>query len=166
MGYRKSLLYFSVGFLNSLSLYALKYSDSFLYKLLVSVTIIFSYAANLALCWDSFVEEWFIFMDAIIFGCNSTLSVVLLFNEDVTLSSSGDSSAVTCAFVSFFSAFLIVMYNYLSSVKSNEVEHNAVTFSINSVGAADFVYNEDGVDEYDIKNFLIDHFVEGFRCAL
>ena len=165
MGYRKSLLYFSVGFLNSLSLYVLKYSDNFVEKLFVSITIIFSYAANLALCWDNFIEEWFIVMDAIIFGCNCTLFMVFISGKD-NVSSLEDSSSLTSAFISFFSILLLVMYNFLSGVKAIDADRNTVAFSVSSMGAADFVYNEDGADDDEMKNFIIDHFVEGFRCKL
>ena len=140
----------------------MKFSNNFTVKLFISITTIFSYAANLALCWGNFVEEWFVIVDAIIFGCSCTLFVVLSASGDSTISA-GDSSGVTSAFISFFSIFLLVAYNYLSGVSSNDVERDTITFSVSSMGAADFVYNEDGVDDCEMKNFIIDHFVDGFR---
>ena len=81
-------------------------------------------------------------MDAIIFGCNCTLFMVFISGKD-NVSSLEDSSSLTSAFISFFSILLLVMYNFLSGVKAIDADRNTVAFSVSSMGAADFVYNED-----------------------
>ena len=164
MVYRKSLLYLTTGVLSSLSLWSLRHQQDDIYweKLFVSLLTVLAFVANLGLCWDSLSDEWFLVIDALILSSNNVVLVLLFFAvEDL-------GRMEITLFVSLFNACLLLGFNYLSyyphiSEGSSIPTYN---FSSSSMGAADFVYSDDGGLEGEMKDFLIDNFIEGFRVRM
>ena len=128
--------------------------DGFLIIIVVFLALV-SNLINLC-CAEILPSEWFAVLDALMFSTLCTIAVL-----STTTSFHEDSIAL---FISLVSAFSLLVVNYLSKAKVDS--NDCATFNNSSMGSADFVYDDGGVEDPEMGMAIIDNYVEGFRVRM
>jgi hypothetical protein len=136
--YKRSLFYFILGLVNSIAIEKLRYDDDREVTAVLQVLVVMSsflISVTNMCCLDILVEDWFLTLDAIIFSSLWTICILLL-NE--AMQGIVVVFCITCA-----SAIFHFIFNCSGRPKVDPMIDNAVSFSNTSMGAADFVFQDE-----------------------
>lgn len=157
--YKRSLFYFLLGLANSIATEKLRYDNDREIVAVLQVLVVMSSflmsVTNLC-CLDILIEGWFLTLDAIIFSSLWTICILLL-NEAM-------QGFVFVFCISCASAIFHSIVKYSTRPKLDPMIDNTVSFSNTSMGAADFVFQDERANEE--KDFVVDTILEGFRVRM
>ena len=160
--YKKSFINFLWGILNLISFQVLPLSSRHeIIGALIFVSIIDSFALSIFYlgCSDLFSEIVLAAFNALLFSTLCSIFFLTFFNL---------TEFILVCMISFFCIFGIVGLFYKPKTKSLNSQNslNSMAISNNSIGGADFVYDDNFNDENEVDVLMIENILEGFRVRM